>query len=196
MDADAVDREDELVRGERLRLDLAEPGPVEGVGQVGAEPVEVEVVGAAAHLLVDREGDPRGRPRRVVLQQPMRRRDDDRDAGLVVGTEEGRAVARDDVVPELLREAGHVVRVDDLRRVALEPDRLTRPAAVDDRRDSGTRRRRRRVDMGDEPDDRGLRDGARHGGDHVAVLRQLDVVEPDLAELVDEEAREVELLGG
>ena len=194
MDADALDREDELVRGERLRLDLPETRPVERVGEVGAERVEVEVVGAAADLLVDRERDARGRPRCVVLQQPMGGRDDDRDSGLVVGAEQGRAVARDEVVTDLFRETGHVVRVEDLGRVSFQLDRLARPGAVHDGPDARSGRGRCSVDVGDQSHDRRLRDGARHRREDVAVLRQLRVGEADRVQLVDEEPREVELL--
>ena len=49
--------------------------------------------------------------------------------------------------------------------------------------------------MRDEPDHRRVR-RARKRREDVAVLRQLDVVEADLAQLVGEEPREVELLGG
>ena len=69
VDADAPDREPELVRRERLDLELAEARAVERVGEVGAEGVEVEVVGALADLLVDRERDARGRARRVVADE-------------------------------------------------------------------------------------------------------------------------------
>ena len=72
VDADALDREPELVGGERLDLELAEPRAVERVGEVGAEGVEVEVVGALADLLVDRERDARRGARRVVAERGAR----------------------------------------------------------------------------------------------------------------------------
>ncbi len=118
VDADALDREPELVRGERLDLELAEPRPVERVGEVGAEGVEVEVVGALADLLVDRERDARGGARRVVVEEVRDRRHDHRDARLVVRAEERRAVARDQVLPDPLGEGGHVGGVEHLRLVA------------------------------------------------------------------------------
>ena len=46
---------------------------VERVGEVGAEAVEVEVVGAVADLLVDREADPRSRPRDLGVRERARR---------------------------------------------------------------------------------------------------------------------------
>ena len=55
MDADAGERDLELDRRERLVLDLADDRPVDRVGEVRAEVLEVEVVGAVADLLVDGE---------------------------------------------------------------------------------------------------------------------------------------------
>ncbi len=46
------------VGAEGLVFDLAEVGAVEGVGVVGAEAGDVEVLGAAPDLLVSGEGDP------------------------------------------------------------------------------------------------------------------------------------------
>ena len=45
----------QLPGGEGLDLDLADSRPVEGVGGLGAERLDVEVVGAPPDLLVDRE---------------------------------------------------------------------------------------------------------------------------------------------
>ena len=54
---------------------------------------------------------------------------------------------------------------------------------------------RRRVDVRDQPDDGGsVR--AREPGEDRRALGQLDVLEPELAQLLDEEPREVELLLG
>ena len=61
MDADAAEGDRQLDGGERLVLDLADLGSVERVGEVGAEALEVEVVGAVADLLVRRETDAGGR---------------------------------------------------------------------------------------------------------------------------------------
>ena len=66
--ADALDRDLKLTGGERLDLELAEARPVERVGELGAEGLDVEVVGPPAHLLVDRERDAHRRPRLVVAE--------------------------------------------------------------------------------------------------------------------------------
>ena len=196
MDADALDREQQLVGGERLRLELSEAGAVERVGDVGAERGEIEMVGSPSDLLVDREPDPGGRARAVVAEQPVGGRDDDRDPGLVVRPEERRSVARDEVVTELVGETGHVGRVEHLRRVAREHDRRASPGTVHDRGHPGARRGRRRVDVRDQPDRGRALHRARHRREHVAVLRELGVLEPDRTELVHQQPREVELPRG
>ena len=68
MDREPANRHAHRLGGERLDLELAEPGAVERVRDVGAERVEVEVLGAATHLLVDRErdADRRARPLAVL----------------------------------------------------------------------------------------------------------------------------------
>ena len=60
--------------GERLHLELAEIRAVERVGDVGAERVEVEVLGAATDLLVDREGDANRRPWPILSARGRRPR--------------------------------------------------------------------------------------------------------------------------
>ena len=93
------------------------------------------------------------------------------------------------------RQLRHVVWVDDLVLVTREHDPPAAVILVNDRIDAGAWRLGGGVDMGDEPDHRRVR-GARKGREHVAVLRQLDVVEADLAKLAGEQPREIELLGG
>ena len=50
--------------------------------------------------------------------------------------------------------------------------------------------------MGDQPHGRRALDRPRKRGEDVPVLRELDLLQPDRAKLLDEEAREVELLLG
>ena len=88
-------------RRECLVLDLADRRSVEGVGDVCAECVQVEVLGAVADLLVDREPDPDGLVCDLGMGDEVRDRGHDlRDPGLVVGPEERRSVAGDDVVAD------------------------------------------------------------------------------------------------
>ena len=59
--------------------------------------------------------------------------------GLVVGAEERRPVARDDVVPDARGEIRQQARVEHLTAVARERDRSSVPRPVHERRDAGTR---------------------------------------------------------
>ena len=58
MGAAAANRDADLARRERLDLELADPGAVERVGDLGAERLEVEMLRAAPDFLVDGERDP------------------------------------------------------------------------------------------------------------------------------------------
>ena len=55
MGVEAVKGDRHRVGGETLHLDLATPAAVEGVGELRAEPRDVEMLGAAADFLVRRE---------------------------------------------------------------------------------------------------------------------------------------------
>jgi hypothetical protein len=119
-----------------------------------------------------------------------------RDARLVVGAEQRVAAGGHDVVAGLLAQLRHLLGVEH-RAVAGELERPAVVVAVHDRLDAGAGRVRRRVDVRDQAH-------GRHGaavvrgerGVHVAVLVERRVLEPDLQELLDEHAREVELAGG
>ncbi len=191
-----VERDLQLDRRERLVLDLAHDRPVDGVGEVGAEVLEVEVIGAVADLLVDREGDPRTGPRHLGMREEPRDGGHDLgDAGLVVGAEERRPVRRDDVVADPLGEERARRRREHLR-VPGQHDLAAVVVLPDLRVDACRRRVRARVDVGDEADGRPVVAADRpERREDVAVLGQLDVGEPERTELVGQEPREIELLG-
>ena len=110
------------------------PAAVERVGEVGAELVEIEEVRPPARLLVDGEADADRRPWRLgMARQPRDRRHDLGHAGLVVGTEQRRAVARDDVVPDAGRELGGLGRIDHLARVSRQDEPCAVVRRVNDR---------------------------------------------------------------
>ncbi len=194
MHREPVNRHADGLGRERLDLELAQPRAVERVRQVRAELVEVEVLGSATDLLVDRERDPRGRP--AALRGPDEvgdGRHDLRHSGLVVRPEERRAVARDDVVADALGERGELRGIEDLAGIAGQLDQRAVPGAVHDRRDVRARHVGRRVDVRDEPDDRGTL-LARQRCEHRRRVGQPRVFESQLDELLDEEPREIELL--
>ena len=124
-------------RRERLGLELSERRSVEGVRDVRAEGVEVEVLRPPADLLVDgechadRSSVPLGMPYEV-----RERTHDLRDPGLVVRSEQGRSVAGDDVVADPGGELRQLDRVENLSRVPGELDRRSIPGLVHDRRDA------------------------------------------------------------
>ncbi len=157
VDGQAADRHAHRSRREGLHLELAEIRPVERVGDVRAERVEIEVLGSATDLLVDGEGDADRRAPAISIPREVGDRGHDlRDPGLVVGAEERGAVAGDDVVADARRERGQHLGIERLPRIAREHDRLSLPRLVDDRRDARAGHVGGRVDMGDEPDDRCL----------------------------------------
>ncbi len=150
MRADALDHHLDLIGGERLHLDLAEPGAVQRVGDIGPDDLEIEVIGAVTDLLVDREHDAHRRARSVVGGEPRDRGHDLRHPRLVVRAEQRPAVARDEIVTQPLGQLGQLGRIEHLALVAGQHDRLTAPGAVDDRHDARAGRIRRRVDVGDQ----------------------------------------------
>ena len=143
---------------EVLVLQLALHAAVHGVGEVGAERRDVEVIDAATHLLVGREAD----ADLAVFDLGMRHEvfrgaHDLRHARLVVGPEQRRAVGVDQRVAleELSVEddVAAVVLLDDAR-----PDVLAAHVG-------------RGVHMGDEADDRSVPASGRRGdrAHHIAV---------------------------
>ena len=148
----------------------------------------------APHLLVHGEGDPDRRARALGMPEQVRDRGHDLgDAGLVVGAEERRAVARHDVVADPRGELRKLRRVEHLPAVARELDRRAVPALVDERLDAGAHDVGRRVHVRDEPDHGCALDAGEPGEDGGAVV-QLRVLEAEVVQLLDEHARQVELL--
>lgn len=161
---------------EVLVFEFALHASVHRVGEVGAEGLDVEEIDAAAHLLVGRETD----ADLAVAHLGMREQilcggHDLRHAGLVVGPEQRRAVGVDERVAleeGQLGEVGHAHR-----ELAVEDD-VTAVVLVDDAGlDILAAHVGRRIDVGDEADDRGVL-AARGRGDashdvSVAVHRHL-----------------------
>ena len=102
----SADRQLDAGRREGLVVQLARRRPVERVGRLGAEALDVEVVRAAPDLLVGVEPDPQ-RPVRDLgmLEQVADGRHDLRDARLVVRAEQGRSVGRDQLVADVVSRA-------------------------------------------------------------------------------------------
>ena len=87
---------------EVLILNLTELTAVDGVGHRGGELRSVEVVRAAANLLVRREADGNGAVRDLRMREQLRAGGDDLGhARLVVRAEERRAVGHDQLLPDI-----------------------------------------------------------------------------------------------
>ncbi len=92
---------------------------VHRVGEIGAELFQVDLVDAAADLLVRREQDfDRAVLDLGMVEQELRGVHDLGDAGLVVGAEQRGAVGRDDVVADLVGQRRVLGGADDLRGIA------------------------------------------------------------------------------
>ena len=96
---------------EVLVLELADGAAVHSIGEVTAEALDVELMGAKAYLLVGVEAD----SDLAVLDlgvglQPGHSADDFGDAGLVVGTQQGGAVGDNQVLAHVVEQLGEILR--------------------------------------------------------------------------------------
>ena len=111
------------IGGEGLIFDLAGAFAVDRIGELGAEFFQVRLVDAAADLFIGREQDLDGAVLDLrVLRQEMHRVHDFREAGLVVGAEQGGAIGRDDVVADLGGERRVLAETDHLRGIGRQDD--------------------------------------------------------------------------
>ena len=123
MGGDTLDGDGGAVCRKRLVLDMAGGFAVHRVGEVGAELLQVDLVDAAADLLVRREQDLDGAVLDLrIVDQEMRRIHDLGKAGLVVGAEQRGAVGGDDVVADLVGQRGMLGGADHLGRVGRQHD--------------------------------------------------------------------------
>ncbi len=173
-------------------------GPVERVGEVGAEAGEVEAVRAASDLLVDGEADARPRPR--FLRVGAQVGDGGHDLGdprLVVRPEQGRPVRGDDVVADALGQQRAGLRREHLARVSRQHDLAAPVVAPDARLDTAAGGVGARIEVCEQPDAgrvRGCLQRRKRRVD-VAGLCLLDIVEAELAKLAGEQPSELELGG-
>ena len=198
MGADALDGEGGGIGGERFVLDIARSFTVDGVGKIGAEFLQVDLVDAAADLFVGREQDlDRAMLDLRIVDQETRRIHDFGKAGLVVGAEQRGAVRGDDIVADLILKRGMIRNADDLRRVARQYD-VVAPIVPDDLRfDVLAGAVRRRVHMRAEANDRNMLVGiGRDGRIDVAVFVEMGVADSHLLKLTGEQAAEVLLFLG
>jgi hypothetical protein len=197
VDRSTCEHDGHLERIERLVLDLAERRPVDRVPGLCVESLEVEAVHTIADLFVAGEADP-NRPmlQLGVLEEVVDGGHDLGDARLVVRSEQRRAVARHELVADVICELRADLRVERDSGVA----RKRQPASLvanDLRLDVVGRGVVGDVDVREERNRRRGTVGRRgQCREHVELLVELRVLEAELLELGDEQAREVELLRG
>src|ERR1700748_83799 len=123
MGTDAVDGDGGAGGGKGLVLDGAGGLAVHGVGEIGAELLQVGLVDAAADLFIGREQDLDDAVLHLrIPDQELRGIHDLGDAGFVVGAEQRRAVGGDDVVADLVVELGIVGDADHLGGIGGQGD--------------------------------------------------------------------------
>ena len=108
MHREAVDGDEGRGRVEVLVFQLAHIAAVHRVGIVGAEALDVEQVGALAHLLVGGEGHADLAVGDVLLLQPLHGGEDLGDAGLVVRAQQGGSVGGDEGLALPVRQFGEL----------------------------------------------------------------------------------------
>ena len=197
MGADAVDIDHRGIGRKGLVLKMADGLAIDGVGKVGAELAQIDIIDAAADLFVGREQQ----PNRAVLElwiaeQNFRRIHDRGDAGLVVGAEQRGAVAGDDVVADLVGKGRVLVEPDHLARIARQHD-IAALIIVDDLRfHARAGAIRRSVHMGAEADHRHrLIGGGRQRGIDIAMAIELGVDDAELAQFTHQQSAEHGLFG-
>ena len=117
---------------------------------------------------------------------------DDRDAGLVVRSQQGCAIGGHERLALHVGQFGIVGHANDLARIARQDDILPVIIAVDDGLDVLPGRIRRRIEMGDPGDGRPLPIAGNRGQDD-AVLIDGGVANAHLQKFVDQQSAEFEL---
>ena len=198
MGADAFDGNGGGIGGECLVLDIAGSLAVDGVGKIGAEFLQIDLVDAAADLLVGREQDLDGAMFDLrIVDQETRRIHDFGKPGLVVGAEQRGAVRGDDIIADLIEKRRMIGDPDDLRRVARQHD-VAAPIVLDDLRfDVRAGAVRRSVHMRAEANDGNLlvRIG-RNGRIDVAMFVEMGVADSHRLKFAGKQAAQVFLFLG
>ena len=179
MGADALDGDGGAVGGKRLVLDIAGGFAVHRVGEIGAEFFQIDLVDAAADLLVGREQDLDGAVLDLrVVDQEFCRIHDLGETGLVVGAQQRGAVGGDDVVADLVGQRRLLGCTDHLRRVCRQHDVAAAIVPHHLRLDVLARAIRRSVHVRAEADHRHLLVGiGRDRRIDIAVLVEMGVVQ-------------------
>ena len=171
---------------------LAEAAAVHRIGEVGAEPFQVEVLRTAPDLLVGSEGyHDLAVLDRIVGQQPLRHRQDLGDPRLVVRAEQSRAVGDDEPLTRVIFQKGKIGDPHDDIFIFAKKD-IAAIVVHQARPDIFAGRGGGDVHMGDKTKDGGLRLHIRgNGGIKIAVLVEANLGEPHLPHLPLKQTRHI-----
>jgi hypothetical protein len=132
-----------------------------------------------------------------IVDQELRCRHDLGEPGLVVGTEQRRAVGRDDVVADLVEQRGIVADPDDPPRIAGKLDVAAAVVAHSSRPDVRSGEVGRGVHVRAEADDRHrLFDIGWNGCIDVAMFIEMPIGEADREQFLNQHAAQILLLFG
>ena len=190
---ESLERDRHRIGGEALPFELAGVAAIDRVGADRAEAADVEVVRAASDLFVRREADADRAVRDLgMLHQVLAAATISATPALSSAPRSVSARGRDDVVAGVRGERRILGGAQNGRRIVGQHQIAAVVLAVDDRLDLVALHLRRRVDVGDEADDRHVQLARRRrdGRHHVAVLVHGDVGEADGRQLVDEHAQQ------
>lgn len=155
VDAAAVEDDCRVGRIEVLVLQAAEFAAVDRVSEIRAERLDVEAVRAAACLLIRCETQANlAVPDFRMCHEVFRRADDGRDAGLVIGAQERRAIRHHDVLTLVALNAREIRYREDDVLLFVQHDIAARIRADDLLVDGAARCIGTRVEMRDKTDDR------------------------------------------
>ena len=182
---------------EVFKLQLADLPAIDGVGEIGSELGDVEMVCPLPYLLVRREGDTDAAMFHLGMRlQIVHRGDDGGNAGLIVGSEQGLAVRYDNVLAYIIsefRELGG--RKEDV--LCFIQNDISTLIGDDARLHVLARHIGTGVEMSDEADGRERLVGIRGEGCHqVAVLVERDIGQTDFLQLIHQRLGEDALAGG
>ena len=178
-----------------LELDLAHLATIQRIGEIGAQIGGQARIDAAPHLFIRGKGNANGPMRDLrVFQQVPRQRHDDRHPGLVIAAQQRGAARGDDVMPQTAGQIGRIFGGQRQFRRIGKADRAAVIAAMHDGLHPGGVEGRRGIHMRQQPQHR-RRDPRRcgDGGQHHAIIRQLHIRRPDLLQLGQQQALQIQL---
>ena len=197
VDAEAVDRYHGFGGVEGFVLIVCDVAAVQGIGKVGAEALHIKIAGAETDLLVRGEAQLDGAVGGVFGQQLLHRLQNDGDARLVVGAQQGGAIGADQVLAHELLQLREIAALHD--NVLLRVQHQVTALIVEDLGlDVLTGHIRCGVHVGDEADGGQMltAGGGGYGGVNIAGIVHEGIVDAQSVKLLYQQPRHVELAVG